>query len=98
MKPPPIVSDGTRVLFLVSDFGVGRLGNQAIFHPVRAFAIGDHAVVRSRTVLPEGDEPPYDAKTIGWLRPGLEGVRWCRGWKGKSALALLAQLALENSR
>jgi len=89
-----IVRDGTRVLFLVTtDF---RTPPTRV--AVRAFAIGDHAVMRKRAMMPEGDEPLWDVQTCGYLRPGFEGVRWCRGWKGKSAKALLAQVALENSR
>jgi len=91
-----VVRDGTRVLFLASEFSSATGAHS--FHPVRAFAIGEHAVIRKHTLLPEDDEPLWVAWTIGYLRPGFEGVRWCRGWKGKSARALLAQLALENSR
>lgn len=98
MKTPNVIRDGMRVTILVSDFGHGTLGNQAIWQPVRAFAIGDHAVVRARSFFPDGDDPPFDVKQLGWLRSNLEGVRWCRGWKGKSVRALLAQLALETSR
>jgi hypothetical protein len=92
------VRDGTRVTIVVSDFGGGILGTGEIKRPVRAFAIGDRAVVGERALMAEEGEPQRDVRELGWLRPDTENIRWCRGWKGKAAKALLAQLALENSR
>jgi len=91
------VRDGTRVLFLVVNFS-SKHHDEYERNLVRGFAIGGYAVTRKRAIMPEGDEPPFDVRTLGYLRPGFEGVRWCRGWKGKAARALLAQVALENSR
>ena len=89
-----VIRDGTRVTILVlTDFRTPPTRAA-----VRAFAIGDHAVTRKHSVLPESDEPQWEVRTIGYLRPDSEGTRWCRGWKGKAAKALLAQVALENSR
>ncbi len=98
MSAEHIVRDGTRVTFLMSDFGGGTLGWQAILRPVRAFAIGDQAVISERALMAEEDEPQRDVRQLGWLDRDSEGVRWCRGWKGKAAKALLALAALDNSR
>lgn len=94
MNARHVVRDGARVTILVTtDFRTPPTRT-----PVRAFAIGDQAVTRKRVMLPEDDEPKWDVQTIGYLRPDGEHTRWCRGWKGKSARALLALVALENSR
>ena len=93
-----VVRDGTRVTILLSDFGGGTLGTHAIKRPVRAFAIGDRAVVSERALMAEYDEPQRDVRQLGWLSPDSENIRWCRGWKGRAAKALRALAALENSR
>lgn len=89
------VRDGARVTFLLFEFGdQGRV----VRKPVRAFAIGDQAVVGKRAVLPDPNEPQRDVHVLGWLRPEAEGTRWCRGWSAHGMKALLATAALENSR
>lgn len=93
-----IIRDGARVTILVSDFGGGTLGVPPIRRPVRAFAIGDRAVISEHALMPEADEPQRNVRQLGWLSSDSENVRWCRGWKGKSARALLALAALENCR
>jgi hypothetical protein len=92
------VRDGTRVTIVVSDFGGGMLGTSEIKRPVRAFAIGDRAVVGERSPMPDYDFPQRDVRQLGWLSPHSENIRWCRGWKGRAAKALRALVALENSR
>jgi hypothetical protein len=91
-----VVRDGTRVTFLVTNFSA--MTGTPYYEAVRAFAIGDHAVVRKRALMPEDHEPEWEVETIGWLRAKTENTRWCRGWKGRAAKALCALATLENSR
>lgn len=87
----PHVRDGLRVSFVVTHFG------ERPDEIVRAFAIGDHAVIGKHAIMAEVDEAQHDVRTLGWLRPENEGVWWCRGWGKKREGALLAALALARS-
>lgn len=90
------VADGEPVLFVVTRFA--RFSDEKVVEVVTAFAIGDHAVTSKHAILPDSDEPQRDVRTLGWLRPEAEGIRWCRGHGEEKAAALLAAVALERSR
>ena len=94
------VLDGTRVTFLRIAFTENIVAEtrNVVRTPVRAFAIGDQAVVGKNAIMADPDEPQRDVHVLGWLKPESEGTRWCRGWSERSVKALLAAAALEQSR